>query len=200
MHKFFILCLIAGIFLPQLGYAEKIVLQKHNAPLEEKRIHPIVEHFSKNYHKRLEKIKSHRSENFNRLLVLLIDFQEDDNSLTTGNGKFTIEPGDYEIPFGKPPHDQEFFEANLEALRYYYLAVSFGQFDLSYDVYPKADGNDFRAYTLPQEMGFYNQIDGTYDEMIAGFEQYFYDALAVAETDSEIDFSQYEQCRFRLAA
>jgi M6 family metalloprotease-like protein len=192
-----IIILIAGLIIPQLVNAQKIVLQKESSPLTEKKIHPVIKHFANHYPKRQQKLQQKRSENFNKLLVLLVEFQEDDNPLTTGNGKFVQNPEGYAISLGRPPHNVEFFETNLEALRYYYLAASFGQYDLSYDVYPKPLlNNAFRAYTLPQEMEYYNQINASTDLMISRFEEYFYDAMTLADADPEIDFSHYEHVMF----
>jgi M6 family metalloprotease-like protein len=192
-----LITLIAVLFTPQSAFSDKINLKKIQSNLEELRIHPVMEHFAKNYPKRLEKIQAARSQNFQNLLVLLIDFQEDDNPQTTGNGKFILDGSDYEIPFGKPPHNYEFFSAHMEALRYYYQAVSFGQFDLFYDIYPKPTQNqEFNTYTLPQEMAYYNQLDASPEIMIARFEEYFTNALTTADNDPEIDFSKYEHVMF----
>ena len=70
----------------------------------------------------------------NRLLVILVDFQEEvpDNPQTTGNGKFFLEDDPaYMFSIGRPPHDRQYFLSNMEALRYYYLAASAGIFNLN---------------------------------------------------------------------
>jgi len=99
-----------------------------------------------------------RTDNFNRLLVLLVDFQEDNDPGTTGNGKFMLEPDpDYPVSLDAPPHDYEFFTAHMEALKYYYLAASLGNYELEYDIYPRENDPKF-AYTLPQRSPGYKAL------------------------------------------
>jgi hypothetical protein len=63
--------------------------------------------------------------------VILVDFQEDDDPMSTGNGKFMLEADpDYIYSIGAPPHNREYFETNLEAMRYYYRAVSANEYNL----------------------------------------------------------------------
>ncbi|HQK57548.1 MAG TPA: hypothetical protein PK126_03295 [Candidatus Syntrophosphaera thermopropionivorans] len=93
------------------------------------------------------KLLDKNKDNYNKLLVILVDFQEEipDDPNTTGNGKFQLEPDpNYLYSIGSPPHNRKYFQDNLEALRYYYLAATAGSFNLEYDVYP-ING----AYTLP---------------------------------------------------
>lgn len=125
----------------------------------------------------------------NNLLVILVDFQEDDNPLSTGNGKFQLEPDpDYLYSIGSPPHNHEYYLSNLEALRYYYLAASAGTFNLQYDLYPKTQ----QAYTLPHDMAYYNPPGASGELFVARMEEYFKAAIELADqTDPEIDFRQY---------
>jgi M6 family metalloprotease-like protein len=128
----------------------------------------------------------------NKLLVILVDFQEEvtDDALTTGNGKFqlTTDPN-YRASVASPPHDKSYFNANLDALRYYYLAASHGTFNLDYDIYPLNQ----TAYTLPQSMRYYNPPNANSSLFLARIEEYFKDAFETADSvDAEIDFSQYD--------
>ncbi len=128
---------------------------------------------------------------YEKLLVILVDFAEEieDDPLSTGNGKFELEPDpDYLYSIGAPPHDREYFEANLEAMRYYYLAASVGSYDLEYDVWPK----DKPAYTLPEKMSYYNPPEASSGEFVSKMEEYFKLAFETADQeDPEIDFSSY---------
>lgn len=165
--------------------AEKLNLQKHysNRPL---RRHPYTQMLNKQPHQ----ASKTRDANFNKLLVILVDFQEEtpDDPLTTGNGKFLLEPDPaYLYSIGSPPHDRDYFQNNLEAMRYYYLAASAGFWDLQYDVWPQSG-----AYTLPQTMAWYNPPNSGGDLFVARMEKYFKDAFEIADSLSpEIDFSQY---------
>lgn len=188
-----------------LSYAGRIELQKliphspghpENRELSARRTHP-AEHILTSVKRQDEDLHNRRDKaNFNRLLVLLIDFQEDDNPLTTGNGKFVLEPDpDYPVSLGAPPRDYDYFIAHLEALRYYYLAASLGFYDLEFDLYPQPGGEYF-AYTLPEEMAYYNP--GMHDQelFVERVEEYFRDAFLAADESGEIDFSQYGHYMF----
>ncbi len=123
----------------------------------------------------------------NKLLVILAEFQEDDDPQTTGNGKFLLEDDDYPITLGAPPHDHEYFTKIMESVRYYYLEVSQGFYDLDCDIYPR-DGS---FYELPQEMKYYNPPGASSSLMLERFEEYFRDVLQTADADSTVNFSDY---------
>ncbi|MFO7896824.1 MAG: T9SS type A sorting domain-containing protein [Candidatus Cloacimonadales bacterium] len=176
----------------QLSFAQQPQNSKNSfiieqAPIYQTRnVHPIENLLGA---KRPSKIRSKR--NFDKLLVLLVDFQEDDDPATTGNGKFDLSDGSaYPIPLDSPPRNHQYFSVQLQALQQYYLAVSHGSYDLQYEVFP-APGAGSNAYTLPQEMSYYNP--GTEDEelMIARFEEYFQDVFTAADRDPEIYFGDY---------
>jgi len=133
------------------------------------------------------------SGNPDSLLVLLIDFQEDNSSQTTGNGKFDLSSTDtYPLILGAPPHNQRYFTAQVEAVRYYWKAASFENFDLKYDVFPETNSG-LPAYTLPNEMSYYNPPGASSDLMVSRFEEYFRDAFTAADqTTPEINFARYK--------
>ena len=177
-----LIMIIVGLSFPLLLFSqnEKIFLQKtiiNSNFVSEKKVHPFQSYFDE---QRQSYIPDTKSSNFNRLLVLLVDFQEDENPNTTGNGKFITEiDPDFPITIGSPPYNREFFEAQLEAMKYYYRAVSFEAYQLEYDVYPK----NKQAYTLPYEMAYYNPAEpGLF---ISRIEQYFQDVFVVADQDDD---------------
>ncbi|MFA5498187.1 MAG: T9SS type A sorting domain-containing protein [Candidatus Cloacimonadia bacterium] len=178
------------VAIPLLGINGKLVIPKKGMESIDEKIlakkHPFTSHLAAG---KIDE-PTVRSDNFDKLLVLLVDFQEDDNPKTTGNGKFILEPDPtYPISMGAPPHDYDFFAAHLSAMRYYYLAASLGQYDLQYDIYPKKGVRP--AYTLPQKMSYYNPGLENYNLFIERVEEYFYDIFTVADSFNEIDFSQY---------
>lgn len=167
--------------------ATKIPLRKVNSERKPK-IHPythLLDTQSMQFRLQSKDIQN------NKLLVILVDFQEEiiDDPATTGNGKFLLEPDpEYRTTIGSPPHDREYFQANLEALRYYYLAASHNSFDLQYDVYPQTAA----AYTLPHPMSYYNYWGISSDLFLKRMEEYFRTAFELADSlDPEIDFSLY---------
>jgi M6 family metalloprotease-like protein len=183
--------IVIGIIYPDLSFARKMRLEKTRIQKpSELRNHPI------------ERLLSgtgsldQTSRDANKLLILLIDFQEDSDPQTTGNGKFIQDPTGYNMPLGKPPHDYQYFVSQSEVLYYYYDAVSYGSFLLDIDVYPQTTIGNFEAYTLPHEMAYYNPPGASQELMITRFEEYFQDAFTKADEDSTLDFSQYEHFMF----
>ncbi len=166
--------------------SQKMILHKKES-LSKPQKHPYTSLLSKGDQQPIKLSKS--NPNYNKLLVILVDFQEEINPNTTGNGKFILEPDPaWKTTIGSPPHNREYFEANLEAMRYYYKAVSMEHFDLEYDVYPK----DKPAYTLPHPIGYYNPPSANSYTFVQKMEEYFKVAFETADADDpEIDFSQY---------
>jgi len=194
-----LLLVIVGIIIPLFLFAQndKLNLQKqYLKDNSRKQIHPQKEYFNK----QKEHYRANtKSDNFNKLLVILVDFQQDDNPLTTGNGKFLLNKDDIDITFptmhngvydiiGAPPHNQEFYTEQLNAVKYYYNAVSYGTYDLEFDIYPK----NKQAYTLPYEMAYYNPIEP--ELFVERVEQYFTDIFQTvdADTDRPNAFADYE--------
>lgn len=176
---------LALLFAASLLAAGKLTPQKQFSNLPPKR-HPYIQRFDR---PAAPAIKG-KAANFNKLLVILVDFQEEttDDPNTTGNGKFLLEPDpDYLYTVASPPHNRDYFLQNMEALRYYYLAASVNSYDLQYEVWPQSG-----AYTLPHAMGYYNPAGVDGDLFVARMEEYFQDAFEIADSLSpEIDFAQY---------
>ena len=175
---------VAILTLAQLSFANtnKFIVNTDIAPIyQARKVHPI-ENIMK-----ARKPEKNRRGNYEKLLVLLIDFQEDDNPETTGNGKFNLnDTSSYPIPLDSPPRDYVYFSSQLQALQQYYKTVSYGSYNLQYDVFPTNE-SDINAYTLPHEMAYYNP--GTQDQelMVERFEEYFHDAFTVADLDENIN-------------
>jgi len=184
------LVIIIGLLLiaPLFATEDKLILSK---PLPEKsdnrhlKIHPQQDFFN---HRRGKTRATKSLADNNKLLVVLVDFVEDTNPNTTGNGKFILDADPtYPISLGAPPHNRPYFEAQLEAVKYYYQATSFEAFQLDYDVYPK----DKPAYTLSQEMSYYNPREAHL--FTQRTEEYFAEVFATvdADTDRPDNFSVY---------
>ncbi len=183
MKRILLLFIAVLILIPQLSFADKLFFKKYKTKKHKPKIHPLQKYFDK-VPKRISKS--------NKLLCLLIDFQEDDNPKTTGTGKFLTEAdaADYPVTLGKPPHDYHFFMKQLTALRYYYQAASLGAFNLDYDLFPKPESGK-TAYTLPHTMDYYNPQNASQELMLERFEEYFHDIFAVADKDESIHFADY---------
>jgi len=143
----------------------------------QRKIHPYQHYFDT---RKQSYTPNTRSLNFNKLLAVMVEFQEDDNEMTTGNGKFIVDSDhDYPITLGSPPYDRQFFETQLEAMKYYYRAVSFESFQLEYEVYPKTK----QAYVLPREMGYYHPLEPHL--FIERIEEYFQDVFTMISQDED---------------
>ncbi len=122
-----------------------------------------------------------------RVLAIRVEFQEDDDPLTTGNGLMDLKgfghPGDG--LYYDPPHTKTYFEMQLEGLKNYYYVNSKGKLIIEYDVFPQ---DEFKCYKLPHKMSFYAD-PSDYDR---GLVYLMRDALWEADKDSAIDFSKYD--------
>ncbi len=174
------------LFLLTLLYAHKIKVQKGNMNSRIRKTSIVEQKFSGPNRQKSRTLSSPRlGEN---LLVMLVDFQEDDDPLTTGNGKFLTESDSlYPISVGKPPHDRNYFELQIAALRTYYNSVSFGEYNLDFTVMPRDS-----AYTLPHEMSYYHPNTTNGDLKTERFEEYFHDVITTVDKDQHIVFSNYD--------
>jgi len=73
-----------------------------------------------------------------KILAVLVDFQEDKDESTFGNGKFgTIYSQNYGTTILDPlPHDQQYFQSHLEFSKNYFRKVSNGKLNVVYTVLP----------------------------------------------------------------
>ena len=73
-----------------------------------------------------------------RILAVMVNFQEDKDASTFGNGKFgSIYTQNYTNKILDPlPHDQQYFESHLEFAKNYFRKVSKGKLNITYNVLP----------------------------------------------------------------
>ena len=187
MRKIITLAVVI-LTISQLSFAKynKISVDPEITPIyETRKVHPIENMMGS------RKQDNTRKRNNDKLLVLLVDFQEDDNSETTGNGTFNLDAtSTYPIALDSPPHDYVYFSTQLQALNLYYKAASLGSYDVQYDVFP-AYGAENVAYTLQHEMAYYNPGTQDNDLMVARFEEYFQEVFTEADKDEAITFADY---------
>jgi len=128
------------------------------------------------------------------LCVLRVEFVEDEEESTSGNGTFLmtsigIDCGDYTID--QIPHDKSYFESQLVALDAYFSDVSYGKFGIDLEnstVYP---AGDTESYTLPNSMNYYNPYN---QDNIQEFRitTLFNDAVRQGYETNQINFSNYD--------
>ena len=135
------------------------------------------------------------------VLILKVEFVEDDDPSTTGNGKMDL------VGFGQsedglfydPPHTKDYFEHHMQFLSNYYKVNSFGNLMVNWTVKPDRPTEN---YQLPHNMRYYSGFDH-YDSntgfvyynsyaMDMGLVRILADAVAVADQDATIDFSDYD--------
>jgi len=126
-----------------------------------------------------------------RVLCLRVEFVEDTTHLTTGNGK--MDTLGFLTPdsglFYDPPHFKRYFERQMEGLRNYYLAQSEGKLYIEFRVMPEGEKD---AYQLPREMQFYGDTI-SYEGIEFGLVRLMRDALKIADEDTCIRFSDYDE-------
>lgn len=136
------------------------------------------------------------------VLALRVEFIEDTDSLTTGNGK--MDSIGFGVPddglYYDPPHDKIYFERQMQFLSNYYKSNSFGNIEIEFVVKPD---NQTVSYQLPHKMEYYSGYDhydpnsgfvyfNTY-AMEMGLVRLLVDAIALADQDPSIDFSDYDE-------
>jgi M6 family metalloprotease-like protein len=203
MKRYILIVLIASLFT--LSYSKNFttiegdklifnrsiqILDEENIPVFEQRIHPQQQILDtiKGSHK---PSKTRSGELNNRLLVVLVEFVEEDHPNATSNGKFKLEPDpDFPITLGSPPYDKEYFWWQLEAMKYYYRAVSYEAFQLEFDIFPAQIQN--HAYQLPHTLSYYHRPHDP-DLFMPRLEQYFTDVWeTVRESDDKpVFFGEY---------
>lgn len=135
------------------------------------------------------------------ILVLKVEFVEDTDSLTTGNGKMDLKG--FNTPdsglFYDPPHTKSYFHRQMQFLSNFYKANSFGNCVVNWVVKPD---HPIENYQLPHKMRYYSGYDhydpatgfvyyNTYG-MEMGLVRILTDAIAAADEDESIDFSDYD--------
>jgi M6 family metalloprotease-like protein len=124
-----------------------------------------------------------------RICAIRVEFQTEENSLTTGDGRFLMDTSDVtEYTIDPPPHNRAYFRDQLIAVSNYYKAASHSRLQISGDVYPLAQ-ND--SYQLPNPMGYYNP-NTTEQENNFYLARLFVDAVMAADKDQDLKFADYD--------
>jgi hypothetical protein len=124
-----------------------------------------------------------------KVVGILVQFQQDNTSFTTGDGRFDMSNKYYnpalqrDTVIDSPPYDSLYFIDHLEFLKNYYYKASKGKLIINYELYGK-------VITLPKKMQEYSPQR---NESNAKLGQFFVDAWSSA--DSIIDFSHYDQAK-----
>ena len=130
------------------------------------------------------------------LIGIMVEFQIDDDPLTSGDGKFLSNEYNNYIEsidgtfnrcdgfiVDRPPHGNDYFLSQMEAVSNYYKSTSNNNISISYDLIESDNDNGY--YTLPNTMKVYAKSD-------SGIVALFNTAVDMARSDIEdyVSFSE----------
>ena len=121
-----------------------------------------------------------------KVVAVMVQFQEDNDPRTTGNGLLDLSNKYYDPVLQKdtvidsPPYDSSYFADHLEFLKNYYYKSSKGKVIINYKLYGK-------IITLPQVMSAYSPQSNETNQKLG---QLFLDTWSRA--DSVLDLSSYD--------
>jgi M6 family metalloprotease-like protein len=123
-----------------------------------------------------------------RFLALRVEFQPDDDPLSTGDGTFNYSAWNGST-FDGPPHDREYFDLHMTAAKNYFESVSHNAIEIEFTVAPEDSQG---AFVLPHEMGYYHDYSDAQVWYVSQVEAFTRDAFAAADSTNTIDFSEYD--------
>ncbi|MFZ4590626.1 MAG: T9SS type A sorting domain-containing protein [Ignavibacteria bacterium] len=121
-----------------------------------------------------------------KIVAILVQFQEDTDPLSSGNGKFDLSNKYYnssiqrDTVIDSPPYDSAYFADHLLFVKNYFNKSSKGKLNINYEIFGK-------VLTLPKKMQAYAPLKNENNLKLG---ELFKDSWAIA--DSSIDFSQYD--------
>ncbi|MDH3251397.1 MAG: hypothetical protein OEM41_01325, partial [Ignavibacteria bacterium] len=116
------------------------------------------------------------------VLAVMVQFQQDNDTRTSGNGQFDLSPGAGQI-IDPPPRNGQYFEDHLTFLRNYYLKASKGLVVIRAAVLDS-------VFTLPVVMATYSPPRGGSDSLVANLAR---DTWTLVNASALVpDFSLYE--------
>jgi M6 family metalloprotease-like protein len=124
-----------------------------------------------------------------KICALRVDFQPDQNLLTTGDGLFLFDSSQVNFyTVDPPPHNRSYFQDQILSVDNYFQSASKGIIQVNGTVFPREQNG---AYRLPHDMGYYNP-NTTADENNRQLAQLFIDALSAADQDADIHFGDFD--------
>jgi len=117
------------------------------------------------------------------VLAVMVQFQTDDDSRTTGNGQFDLSNTYQDTVIDAPPHNRTYFQNHLVFLENYFRKVSDGKVIVKSEVLDK-------IFTLSNKMQTYTQPKGSSNEAVG---RLMHDTWRLVDSTSPgIDFSRYD--------
>ena len=134
----------------------------------------------------LKSSSSISSSNSVHIVAFRVDFQLDNDPRTTGDGTFLNQPSEEYISYydsnvskcsefliDPPPHDKDYFEDQIIAVKNYYSNVSRGQIDIDFHIIDE-------SFAVDHSMVYYSELS-SYDEPEEGIVTLFSDGLDKAQ-------------------
>ncbi len=121
-----------------------------------------------------------------KILAVMVEFQQDADGTTAGNGKFgSIYTQNYGNTILDPlPHDKNYFETHLEFVKNYFAKVSKGQLVIDYTVLPD-------TFSVPDRMRNYSPPPGS--DNFTPLADFSVEAWGIADSIySGYNFSDYD--------
>ncbi|MDR3001602.1 MAG: T9SS type A sorting domain-containing protein [Fibromonadaceae bacterium] len=121
--------------------------------------------------------------------ILRVEFEEQNNSLTTGRGIFDSDPGDYKLDPKGARKSEAYWQSHMKFAKKYFENASGGKVSINAEVYPKKQD----AYKLDKHMIEYNRTSRNKGEKLAEFDsaraadyaRFVNDVLALAKNDED---------------
>ncbi len=126
-----------------------------------------------------------------KVAMLRIEFATDRRGdQTTGDGRMMRTNPDSTRNFiDTPPHDQDYFEAHLEACNRYWDSMTYGNVRIEGEVFPRSE--EFGAYTLTDMADYGPESDDEFFS-IEGLTRFFRECLLAADTDSSVVWKDWD--------
>jgi M6 family metalloprotease-like protein len=171
--------LLIAFLIVSTGITFGQTINKDNLSLS----HPVK--YGSNEPRKIKKFNNSSSDTI-RIVAVMVQFQEDNDPRTTGNGKMDLSNKYFDPALNKdtvidsPPYDSAYFADHLEFLKNYYYKSSKGKLIIDYKLYGE-------LITLPNVMSHYSPQK---NENFTKYGYLFNDTWARA--DSIMDLSGYD--------
>lgn len=124
------------------------------------------------------------------ITALLVEFQPDTLSTTTGDGSFNLDSTKL-TDYDRTPHNRSYFNDQLTFQRFYWEKVSGKHISLDWTIWPPEGSAPYR---LPHQMWHYNHNDGS-AQVDYGLAELVRDAVAEADSDAGFRWNNYHPDR-----
>jgi M6 family metalloprotease-like protein len=125
-----------------------------------------------------------------KICAIRVEFDTvpDPSKITGNGGRFDLRDKRDSILVDPPPHDAKYFSKHMEALAYYYRAMSYGRLVIEWEVFPRDNDS---SYAL-DNVGKYNPEGGVWTWYPENLELFFRDAILAADPDPDLTYADFD--------